>query len=474
MKPCGFRYVIAFVCGVPLLFLRCAVVPFGGGGGTETGNPGMYACAFAVYNEIETPAHWSPESYLPSGSIQLDPGRSSSMIAQGIGINDGALSGDNVVILRHRSDTLIVIDSLCIDTFTADLHDGDTHCTVILDEEDTMTVPLHRLAGKRVFPEVVMVRDTTITATVDSFLVQVVDSTTAPIVSRHDTVPGVKTERNRGLSLPYRVTIDSLTNERITIAVASRNRSLEAPVPPDETIRPFMLEHPFTRLFRASSLFGYIIEENYTSNNGVTQYPQPSRSPGSHLLSYLKHPEGASTFLSVLFDAGADRQFPSIGDNRIASLHREQSFSGRTIERVSYRNDIILATGDSIELMLDKHQNAGLVKDAAIRYTCVPGADLLDHRSNRIVRIHKALSFRDRRVQSIDLHIAFDISPQARPFYDNARIIARMYYGNERSGMFEGRLSACDNKLVGTYKENGEDYPVDYDRSSNSLRWGER
>ena len=193
--------------------------------------------------------------------------------------------------------------------------------------------------------------------------------------------------------------------------------------------------------------------------------------PEMRLLAFLKQPRGVCTALSMYFDAGKDRRFGTIGDNRILQLDREQTFANHTLERIMFRNHPALRTGDSIELVFDKHLDSGLVRDASIRYVSLPMKFFGDHRAARIARITKALSFRKSRVQSIDLCIEF--SGDARPFYDKAAVTARMYYGQGREGIFKGVINGRANMLAGRYVEDDKEREVEYLRTGNSLSWKE-
>ena len=322
-----------------------------------------------------------------------------------------------------------------------------------------------------------MRRETQYRTTVDSTLVRFTEDHNAPVIVLRETITGVAEARSGGLFLPHRIAVDSIGGGGTVVVYFARKPFAVQPMACDKSTAPFMRDNPYSPLVRPSTAFGYIIDETYAPHENQPWQSVASLTPGSHgshLFAYFQTPRGVCTALSVLFDAGSDRQFATIGDNRIFSLDREQNLSSSTVERISYRNNIALGCGDSIELIFDKHQDSGLVKDASVRYSSLPGNDGLDHRSNRIVRIHKALSFRGCRVQSIDLQIVFDVSGKARPFYDNAKIHARMYYGNEKIGIFEGYLNAREQTMIGTYSQNDMEYPVEYTRTANTLIWIDR
>jgi hypothetical protein len=476
MKPRLVRIIIRFSGVVPLLLAQC-VTPFGGGG-TETSNPGMYACAYAVYNEIESPANWSPETYLPAGGIQLDPGR---FAPSPIGLNESkgkvVPGGSNRVLLRFRVDTLRSTDTLFSDTIAFDRAARDSIRIVMIDGKDTVSVVKQQSVEGKIFPVIAMRRETRHLTTIDSTLVKYSEDDNAPVIVLRDTVRGVAAVRSGGLFLPHRIVVDSLGGGGTVVVYFTRRPVVAQPAVYDKSMAPFMRDGPCSPLVRPATAFGYCIDETYAPHENQPWQPVASLtagSHGSHLFAYFQIPGGVCTVLSALFDAGSDRHFATTGDNRIISFDREQSLSSSTIERISYRNNIALGCGDSIELVFDKHQDSGLVKDASVRYSCLPGSDGLDHRTNRIVRIHKALSFRGSRVQSIDLQITFDASGKARPFYDNARIIARMYYGQERTGIFEGYLNARDRTMIGSYCGNDVEHPVEYTRTANTLLWSDR
>jgi hypothetical protein len=473
MKPLSFWLIILLLSST-LLFLRCSDLALGGGG-TETGSPGMFACAYAVFNEIESPATWSPEHYLPAGIAQLDPERLSPAYLKKNSAQGGGIPSDsNLIIMRYRVDTLITFDSLCIDTAVIDSTGNTVSCAVKINGRTTGSINTHRCSNQIIIQDTIVYQATLLQPRVDSFFIKLTDAGNAPVRFCRDSVTGMTTVRNNGFSNPGRISVDLVKNGGRTITVSTGQN---VPLPQAEvkkTNLPFLWYPNYTQLVRASTSLGYIVDETYDNGDGVLLKTSGPLSPRSHLLTIFRHPEGTCTVLSVLFDAGTDRKFRSTGNNRIVSLDREQSLNNRTVEKISYRNNVALSAGDSIELIFDKHQDSGMVKDATVRYTFIPGADTLDYRSNRISRIAKALSFRDRKVQSLDLHIAFDASGCSRPFYDFAWVTARMYYGHDRSGEFEGYLNGRDNKLVGTYCENGVKDTVEYVRASNRLFWGER
>jgi hypothetical protein len=476
MKPRLVRIIIRFSGVVPLLIAQC-VAPFGGGG-TETSNPGMYACAYAVFNEIESPANWSPETYLPSGGIQLDPGRFAPLTVRPNGMQAKTVpSGSNIVLLRYRVDTLRSIDSLYTDTIAFDRAVRDSIRIVMIDEKDTVAVVKRRPIEGKFIPEIVVRRDTQHLAAVDSMLLRFSEDYNAPVTVLRDTIRGVAEVRSGGLFLPHRIVVDSIGGGGTVVVYFARKPVAAQPMACDKSMTPFMRDNPYSPLVRPATVFGYIIDETYAPHENQPWQSVASLTPGSHgshLFAYFQTPGGVCTALSVLFDAGSDRRLATVGDNRIVSLDREQGLLSSTVERILYRNNIALGCGDSIELIFDKHQDSGLVKDASVRYSCLPGNDGLDHRSNRIVRIHKALSFRGCRIQSIDLQIAFDVSGKARPFYDNAKIHARMYYGKDKTGIFDGYLNAREQTMIGTCIENDMEHPVEYGRQANTLLWSDR
>jgi hypothetical protein len=468
MKPRHLYILLAGICGT-LPSLQC-VNPFGGGG-TETGSPGMTACAFAIYNEIESPKNWSPETYLPARGLELDPGRAARLPAQTNGLSVNAASSiGNVVIMRFRIDTIITVDTLYVDTPVPAQVNRDS-IRIILRYGSAAVADVRRFrSDKNSLLFAAPRRDTVLVAKTDSFFVKLTDSLNAPVSLCRDTIKGIKTEYSTGVSFPQRVTVDS-TGKDLTVIADFIGRSSNTPLSvPEKTTKAFGRQNTYAHLVQPATTFGYIVDETYTSPEN-TSLSGPSLS---RLQAGFTHTRGFSTGLTVLFDAGNDRRFPSIGDNRVVQLDREMRLFQRTLERVSYCNRTVLSTGDSIELTFDKHQDTGLVKDASIRYTSIPGKDPADHRDNRIARIHKALSFRDPMVQSIDLHILFDTPKNPRPFYDNARVIAKMYYGKGRTGRFEGILRAHDGKLFGIYIENDEESTVEYVRATNSLIWSNR
>lgn len=447
--------------GAAALLLQC-VNPFGGGG-TETSNPGMFACAYAVFDEVESPLNWSPESYLPDGGIELDPDRSLVGTARRkTGILDAVPKGSNLILVSSRVDTTITIDSLCIDTFPGASAAGDTIRIVMIDGPDTVAEQKLPGPGGNGSLCVKAWHDTALTAVVDSFLIQLTETPNAPLQVMHTTVAGMRMERNRGVLFPHAVSMDSCLGYRTVIADFAGRRSPKAGV----ALSPFVHEAPYARLMNTSHSFGYGIGETYTP---VSVPAQRSGVPEMRLLAFLKQPRGVCTALSMHFDAGKDRRFGSIGDNRILRLDREQTLANHTLERIVFRNLPALETGDSIECIVDKHQDSGLVKDASIRYVSLPAILNGDHRAARIARITKALSFRKSRVQSIDLCIEF--SGDALPFYDKATVTARMYYGQGREGIFKGVINGRANALAGRYLEDEKEDEVEYRRAGNTLSW---
>lgn len=114
------RWILAVLAGIALGIVQCGLSPLCGGG-TETGNPGMIACAHAVFAEVDSADRWSIAGYLPGGEQQLDP---DCLLAQKpiapLG-KSAASSQDTLMIVRDsniiiitvaRYDTVTVIDTL--------------------------------------------------------------------------------------------------------------------------------------------------------------------------------------------------------------------------------------------------------------------------------------------------------------------------------------------------------------------------
>lgn len=293
-----YRIIGMLGIGAAALVMRCAN-PFGGGG-TETSNPGMYACAHAVFEEVESPGNWSPESYLPSGGAELDPERSAT------------------------------------------------------------------------FP--------------------------------------------------------------------ARSRIK----PPGET---------------------YTAVDSAAQRTGI---------PEMRLLSFQKQQNGVCTALSVHFNAGNDRRFGSTADNRILRLDRELAIANTTLERIAFRDHPALHSGDSLELVFDRHHDTGLIRDATVRYVMLPGALSRDQRFVRLAALQKAIAFRKSPVQSVEVRIEFEPSGAASPFYDKATVQARMYYGLGHEGIFTGTVNGRGGTLSGRYTEGGRERCVEYVRAGNTLSWKER
>jgi hypothetical protein len=49
-----------------------------------------------------------------------------------------------------------------------------------------------------------------------------------------------------------------------------------------------------------------------------------------------------------------------------------------------------------------------------------------------------------------------------------------MYYGKDKTGIFDGYLNAREQTMIGTCIENDMEHPVEYGRQANTLLWSDR
>jgi hypothetical protein len=179
----------------------------------------------------------------------------------------------------------------------------------------------------------------------------------------------------------------------------------------------------------------------------------------------------ADTVIAV-FDAGLDRQFPTTWDNRILSLKRQKSAGGILLESVDYGVPAIDSSFDSATLAVGRYPASGALMQSQTRYRCRPGADPLDHRQNKLVRIVKSAAYRSGPVQALDVTIVPDSALALSAPFATGSVSAQMSYGGSRTASFDGRFDRAGGKLRGVYTENGIGMPVTYDATTGLFSWG--
>jgi len=444
------RRAIAAYCRHPLiiagiiaaLFSGCSLGPVAGGG-TETGNPEIVACASAAFGIMAADSQWIPEYYLPGGTGKLDPatlipatvrsqlpaplGKTASRIDTVINgmryvyINDTLIMQDTVI----RPDINFVKDTLVVSRNVAD---------TIVDSASG-----DRYVAERVVTDTIFVIDTLVlhdtTVTIDTMLyrdtLMFADTSQAAPVTLIDSTKLVRLSDMRNTTA-WR--IDSVFVAPDQAAPAPKDSSL--PVQPSYAIYYSVAGAPSNGLDQSSQTIN-VPAENYfviqtpgkyrslsrrfTTSAGVTGSELYADRDGDSLLftalplqvpavRYTCDLSSSAIAQSGTYDfnAGPDRSFATVNGNIICGLNRF-SRSGAMQENVSYAHDSTDVLREHMVLALGQIYASDSVETLTVRYEISGGSDSLGLADDRLLAIRESIAYRTGFLSRIDLVIRPDL-----------------------------------------------------------------
>lgn len=470
-----YGFSLIFIAAA-LTSMQCANLAFDpyGGGGTDTGNPGMLTCGRTMFEEVESCGRWSPAAYLPGGEQQLNPtlylsGTPKIPLGKIIAADTITADSGNILRIRFSVDTIILIDSVFVrdtvlkDTITRDTLHPDASTDLVVDNKKTDTI---------IIIDTVVKRDTIQTPHLDSTFIQLTDSAGAPVTITNDTVAGTKqiVYLNNGQPRIYtpvsNVSYDSAAGQVSYLMVMRASASMFC------VTSNFSLKSDSgnVQMARSSALSGTTVYEKYSDADGdgylfktVSFLSMRSKFSGVYTSGSLR------TTLEFVFDAGSDRLFSTTGDNRILSLNRVRSINGITVDSITYTIPVLDRMLDSVILLREQHPETGTMQEMALRYTCLAGSDTMDHRQNRLCAMTRHSVYRYGALQSLDIVFVPD---QASLSCSNGAVTAGISSRTAGlGGNFEGRLDIAAQKLYGVYTEDGLAFDVTYSRLTDNLSW---
>jgi hypothetical protein len=450
-----------------------------GGGGTETGNPGMTVCATSVFEELESKDRWNPATYLAGGEQQLDP--TAYLTSKPILLaKRSATLGDTIVpnlantlYIRFQVDTLVTADTMFVrdtvykestrlDTLRVDAVLG----TIIADQRKIDTITIW---------DTVITHDTVKIPRTDSILIVANPSVVNenPVIVR-DTLPGTILVAEKEAPITVRISAPSLS-----VVVADKSVSFTIPgvLNAPQTTSNFTIRSDTgdAQLVRASSFQGSAVYERYSDGDGdgylfktSTSFPMRSRFMGAYATGSNRDT------VAVLFDAGLDRKFPTTSDNRILTLCRLRTVGGKIIEKISYGIPSADSAFDTTALVVERSSASTAVTHAGIRYICVSGADSLDHRQNRLLRIVKKTEFQGNGAARCAVQITPDSPLSIGTSFGGGSVFAQVTHIDGSESIFDGRYDAADGTLRGVWSENGVERVITYYRATGRVDWEPR
>ncbi len=475
-----YRLSLMFLVAA-LTSMRCANLAFdpNSGGGTDTGNPGMLACSRAVFDEVDSCGQWSPAAYLPGGEQQLNPtaylsGTPKIPLGKTIATDTIAPDSGNILNIRFSVDTIILIDSVFVrDTVLKDLIIWDT----LHPDAQTAVIVESKKVDSIIVIDTVVKNDTMLAPRLDTTFIQLVDSANAPITIVKDTIAGTTqiVYLNNGQPRIY----TPITNVSYDLAAGQVSYFVmgRASAPMICITSNFSLKSDSgnVQMARTSAVSGTAVYEEYSDADGDGYLFKAAgwTSLRSKFLGIYAS-GGLRTTLTVVFDAGADRLFPTTADNRILSLSRMRSLDGKTVDKTTYTIPAVDSTLDSAILVRERYPETGAVLDVITRYRCITGQDGMNHRQNRLAAVTKHISFRNGTVRTLEVEITPDSPVNAfLPCCGSGLVTGRIYYGTIFAGTFDGRIDMASRTMSGVYTENGIAYHVTYSRSADNLSWGQ-
>ena len=447
----GKYTAIILVCLLALITNQCSIDPVSSGG-TETGNPGVMACAAALFQLSDTTDVWLPSYYLIGGDAQLDPGYTSQAPSTGTLSKRSASLSDSLRIIT-QTDTVISIDTVM-------LH--DTLYTT-RTRTDTITDTLewginHRLEQNRII-DTTIVFDTVVVYDTSYF-------------SRVDTVPEAEKTSNPEKSGNIFVIVGN--RDIPTVSDTGGSMSIDMGYGTPYEVNPSNLTiYSDTSLVwtsRNTEVNGLKINEIYSDGDGDSLlFLSRSTLIQKSILSGSYNSAKTATQLKVLFDAGKDKKFYQTADNRIYSLRRTRTTDSIRVEDVAYLPDLTDETADSVDLIVKKSFAKDSLAQVVTRFVQSTYDTEMGHHGNRLKSVFQSRTYRFGALKELEIKFV-----PCGPLKEGEKLgcgslFARFDYGKGCSGELDAVVDFTTGKMTGTYIENRQNYNVIYDNNSLNL-----
>jgi len=437
----------AFACAA-MLIAGCSLGPVAGGG-TETGNPEVVACARAAFAAMNADSQWMPEHYLPGGVQKLDPALlipASTREKLAVPLGKAQARIDTVVNDTHYvyiDDTLLVRDTV-IRTDTQYVNDtlistrlvDDT--IVETDSGDTSRYVLQRIVNDTVLvADTLVLRDTTVN--VDTMLYRdtlaLPDTSADWSINGGTLVPATYVDSSKLVRLrDMRPSVTWLVDSIYLNPPASENDSMNiAPVylvmmdiagargpdtqsrtidvsPGNYSVIPGLGRYQSLSK-RYSTPSGYAVSEAYADRDGdgLLFIALPALVPAARYDCAITSP-ALDQSGSFDFCAGADRNFGTIDGNAISVFGRTTQSDDIT-EQAHYARDTASTSWQRMALSLAQAYSRDSVENITVRYLISRGDDSLGLADDRLLGVRETIAYRTGFLLRIDL--AIDLTPPA-------------------------------------------------------------
>jgi hypothetical protein len=261
---------------------------------------------------------------------------------------------------------------------------------------------------------------------------------------------------------------------------------------PEASVNP-VLKNMDVYLDIVSSTKSYSIPANYSSNISET-YSKISRTGAIGLLTLSEEyidGDGDGNLLSgktgtipiadlyasyslqneqqslvVQFNAGPDRIFSQINDNRISSLHRVKKVNNSIGEEITYTKIQSFSDIDSSLLTVTKSNPSDSVSYSAILYSIINQAQPATPGTDKLSMVQYSAQFRKGTYTSVKISIQPDSLPDSRSTLSKAKLHIFIDFGKGSVGSFDGSIDYQAKQVQGIYSENGTEFDFSFNNNS--------
>lgn len=467
LKSAIFSTLIVIIFSLSFL---CSTGPISG---IETGNPAMTACARAALSLLGDNSVWQPETYLVSGKKQLDPGTilsaqpSASLSKRTTNTDTSSSASREKIIIIQRVDTIINVSKVFVnDTITKTTSRTDTSRASESQKAETDSTTI--ITEKQSTTKIMVVDTVTV---YDTFTVSHYDTIksremSADTPTSKTTTPGTKVI----MTQPEASVNPVIKNMDVYLDIVSSTKSYSIPANYSSNICEI-----YSKISRSGSIGALNISEEYTDGDGDGNLL--SAIDGTIPIvdlraSYSLQKEQQS--LIVQFDAGTDKVFSQITDNRIHSLHRVKKVNNSIGEEITFTKIQSFSDVDSSLLTVTKSNPDDSVSYSGIFYSIInktapatPGADKLS-------MVQYTAQFRKGPYTSVKFSIQPDSLPDAGSALSKAKLHIFIDFGKGSAGSFDGSIDYQTKQVQGIYSENGNEFDFTFINGSNESTFEKR
>ncbi len=433
--------------------------------GVETGNPSVTACARTALSLLNDNSAWRPETYLVSGKNQLDPGTilptqpSVSLAKRSSSADTGSSTSSEKSIILQRVDTIINVSKVFVnDTITKTVSESDTstRSDKVTTGTDSTTIIAEKLITTRIVViDTIIVYDTFTITHYDT--VKTTETTEVPM--NRNTTGGTKITVTQPEASVNAVTRDT----DVYLDIVSSTKSYSVPANYSSNISEI-----YSKISRTGSIGLMTLSEEYIDADGDGNLLSGAIGtiPIADLrASYRLRNEQQS--LVVQFDAGPDRAFSQINDNRINSMHRIKKVDDQISDEITFTKVQSFSDIDSGLLTITRSNPSDSIASSTIRYSIIGSDKQAASGLHTLASIQYTAQISKRAYSSVTIRITPDSLNGTAVAISKANLYIFIDYGKGSGGVFEGILDYTTNQIHGTYSENGTQYDFLYDTNSN-------